>query len=78
MRIAVAFLAFSIIAVLVMQLIGIFFYPGIIKDVELFSFDHFKTIVFLMGSAFLFQVLIYVCVFLFTKFFGADGAGLDL
>jgi len=67
MRIAVAFLAFSIVAVLVMQLIGIFFYPGIIKDVELFSFDHFRTIVFLIGSVFLFQVVIYVCIFTLHK-----------
>lgn len=74
-KVLAAFLMFSFLTILVQQVIARFFYPGILKDVELFSSDNLMIILFVSIFVLLLQVVFYLCACIFRKLIKQSSAG---
>lgn len=66
-KVLAAFLMFSLLTAFVQQIIARLFYPGILKDVELFSLDNLRIVLFVSIFVLLLQVVFYLCAYIFGR-----------
>ena len=71
-----ALLLFSLCGVGIIQILGRFFYTGIVKDVPFYSVDNLKIILITVFSLLLFQGLLFLCTYLFGSDIVRDDGGI--